>query len=72
MPAKIKDLAGIRFGRLTVLKMIGQLDTRAVWRCRCDCGGIAIVRGAYLTTNRTKSCGCLRREVGLKNLANAD
>ncbi len=35
----IKDLAGRRFGLLTVISYVpGTKTTRAGWLCRCDCG----------------------------------
>lgn len=68
MAAQRRDLTTQRFGRLTVLSLIGKIRNRSVFKCRCDCGEIAIVRSAYLTSGRTKSCGCLRRQTGLKNL----
>ncbi len=36
---KIKDLTGMRFGRLLVLSYEGKNQyNRAMWKCRCDCG----------------------------------
>jgi len=73
MANTIKDLTGQRAGRLTVLSLLGKIKSRAVWKCRCDCGEIAIVRGSYLSraikgNGGTKSCGCLPRENGIENL----
>jgi hypothetical protein len=60
----IKDLTGLRFGRLTVLGDSGIRKGRKVaWLCKCDCGGITQVRGIQLTSGKTKSCGCLQAEV---------
>lgn len=57
---RIKDLAGKRFGRLTVLGMSGKKDrTNYTWDCLCDCGNICSVRGSNLTAGQTNSCGCL-------------
>ena len=42
--AKVKDLKGQRFGRLTVIEQHGFTkpnkfgDRQAVWYCKCDCG----------------------------------
>lgn len=66
MPPHVKDLTGRRVGRLVVLSFLGLVKGKSAWRCRCDCGDIAIVLGQYLASNRTKSCGCLRREHGIK------
>lgn len=49
--------AGQRFGRLVVKDHLGKRK----WRCKCDCGQVAIVYDANLAAGRTTSCGCLRR-----------
>lgn len=61
--AKMIDLTGQRFGRLTVQR-IAERDAagRATWLCYCDCGDTATVAAYSLRSGRTKSCGCLRRE----------
>ena len=33
-----------------------------MWKCKCDCGNEKIVRGSDLTTRKTSSCGCYRKE----------
>jgi hypothetical protein len=55
------DMAGQRFGRLTVLRRDGS-DSRgkARWLCRCDCGQQHSVLGNSLRFNHVHSCGCLR------------
>lgn len=59
-----KDLAGARFGRLTVLAFVAREGTRAAyWKCRCECGREVIVYRGNLTHGRQQSCGCLRREL---------
>lgn len=63
---KINDLTGKVFGRLTVLRQ-GQIKpmnggTRVYWWCQCSCGAPEKeISGIKLTTERTKSCGCLRK-----------
>ena len=56
-----KDLKGQRFGRLTVWKRIGTVGSRALWRCKCDCGNLTSVRSIDLLSGNTKSCGCLHK-----------
>lgn len=56
-----KNLAGLVFGRLTVL----YLDTgrkRRSWFCVCDCGASKTVAQHELSSGDTKSCGCIARE----------
>lgn len=65
---KFVDLAGQRFGRLTVT---GPYRKR-YWTCVCDCGTSAEVFGGSLTQGLTRSCGCLRNETtAARNRANA-
>ena len=57
--AKFKDRTGERYGRLLVLEHYGK-DHRGkhLWKCVCDCGNEVVVRGEYLKSGHTKSCGC--------------
>ena len=65
MNPRATDLAGMRFGRLIVLARAGSdAHGQAMWSCRCDCGGTAVVRGMHLRTGNTLSCGCLYDERG--------
>ena len=57
-----KDLTGQRFGKLTVLEFVQTTDEESHWRCRCDCGNIAVIRIGGLTSGKTQSCGCLQKE----------
>ena len=54
------DLAGQRFGKLTVLRYSHSGRGGAWWLCRCDCGKETTVTAAKLRFGLTKSCGCLR------------
>lgn len=56
-----------RYDRLTVLQR-QETDKfgNALWLCQCDCGNTIITRGSHLRSGRTKSCGCLHREILLK------
>lgn len=63
------------FDRLTVIKRIddyitpsGKRHTR--WLCKCDCGNETSVIGYSLTHKKTKSCGCLSREVAKNTIYN--
>jgi hypothetical protein len=55
-----RDLTGLRFGNLRVLKREGSGKGQALWRCRCDCGEVVVTAGSHLNRGNTKSCGCLR------------
>jgi hypothetical protein len=62
MPA-FKNLAGQRFGRLTVVGDVGRTGRGYVrWLSLCDCGIETIVRADRLRSSETQSCGCLQRE----------
>jgi hypothetical protein len=58
------DLVGQKFGKLTVIerdttRICKNGKYRAIWICKCECGGIAHVRSISLRKGHTKSCGCL-------------
>lgn len=44
---KIRDIVGVRFGKLTVVSFGDRVGTRqrVAWVCLCDCGGITNVLG---------------------------
>lgn len=57
------DLAGQRFGRLTVIEEAGRDKQRnALWKCKCDCGNECVVSSNNLRRGHTTSCGCFNRE----------
>jgi hypothetical protein len=59
--ARVKDLAGQRFGRLVVQEFAGiNVRKKAEWVCLCDCGRTKVVIGDSLTYGNTTSCGCSR------------
>lgn len=61
---KLRNIAGLRFGKLTAISEAGLYQSRRVtWLCRCDCGEETVVRGDCLRSGVTKSCGCNRREL---------
>lgn len=63
------DLTGSQYGKLKVIKQVESED-RTKWLCICDCGESIIVKGVYLTTGETRSCGCLKRSQDEENLRN--
>lgn len=71
---RAKNLVGKRFGRLTVLERAedkrydkGYMVVR--WKCRCDCGNVVIKTSQGLLCGKSKSCGCLRKDIGNKPFA---
>lgn len=61
--AKLIDLTGQRFSRLTVVDRFGLKNGNATWLCKCDCGNEIIATACNLKNKNTKSCGCLRGEI---------
>ena len=59
---KCLDLTNKKFNRLLVLEKAPNKGHKVVWKCLCDCGNITYVEAINLTSNRTKSCGCLKME----------
>ena len=67
---KIKDITGVKFGRLTVIQPTDERRGRNIcWLCKCDCGNEKVVQGHSLTAGFTKSCGCLKTESAKKTNA---
>lgn len=61
-------LIGKRFSRLTVLGFDNGHGSKAKTICHCDCGNETSVLVYHLKDGKTKSCGCLQREVSIKRL----
>ena len=61
---RLKDLVGLRFGKLVVLKRceVNTNGGKPQWHCLCDCGNRTVVSSDQLVSSRTRSCGCLRGE----------
>jgi hypothetical protein len=58
-----KDITGKRFGRLTAIKVVGKIKSNMLWLCQCECGNKTNVASSELLQGKTKSCGCLRKEI---------
>jgi hypothetical protein len=64
----MEDLTGKKFGRWTVLeKTKKENDSRAYYKCKCDCGTIRNVMVYNLKSGTSLSCGCLKKENNRKN-----
>jgi hypothetical protein len=60
-----KDYIGQKFGRWLIVREAGaQITSKvAMVECLCDCGMTKIVALPTVITGKSKSCGCLRREI---------
>lgn len=63
MPGKVKDIAGDKYGRLTVAAFV-RIDKTcgALWHCLCDCGNTMLSATRDLRSGNTKSCGCWKKD----------
>ena len=67
--AEASNLIGQKFGRLTVIDRAEKYkDGHAMWLCRCECGTEKVILEKCLKNGKTKSCGCLRKEITVKRL----
>lgn len=63
----LNNLIGQRFGKLVVLyrgsDYVSPSGRHLVrWVCKCDCGNSTLVAAHQLTSDKTRSCGCLHME----------
>lgn len=67
MPNKL-ELAGQKFGRLTVIKEAGKdKHGNYLWECQCSCGNTLITVARPLKIGKTVSCGCYNKERSTKH-----
>ena len=57
------DLTGQKFGRLTATCYAGSDGRKSLWLTICECGSSGVRVASELRKGKTKSCGCLSREV---------
>lgn len=58
------DLSNQVFGRLTALyKCDYKKGNKYPWHCKCQCGNECDIPTQDLIKGKTKSCGCLRKEI---------
>ena len=62
--AKIKEMIGHKFGKITVLNTSETRGNRGQIRydCICDCGNTHTVSGESIRSGKSKSCGCNKIE----------
>ena len=59
--ASLISLIGNRYGKLVVLERVeNNRFGHVCYRCKCDCGGEAIVDAGNLRQGITNSCGCIK------------
>lgn len=58
-----------KFNRWTVKRKAKSKKNRVFWICECDCGKIKEVSGTDLRNNKSKSCGCLMREINSRKIS---
>lgn len=64
MSNRFINLTGKQFGRWSVFEKTGSTTNgTALWRCVCQCGSVRDVKSSRLLAGRSKSCGCLSKEV---------
>lgn len=68
MGRKYKDLLGLVFGELTVLRLHerGSAGKHCIWECVCSCGEITYTPSSDLIRGHTKSCGHLTSIIASK------
>ena len=59
---------GRKYDRLTLVKSI-KYKGLIYWECLCDCGTRKLIRSDYIRYGRTKSCGCLRVDLGKSKIS---
>ena len=59
--SRVKDITGMRSGKLVATRCVGQKNGMAIWECSCECGNKTKVTSGNMTSGNTRSCGCLSR-----------
>ncbi len=61
---KTEDMVGLRFTRWTVLREAERYPNgQRRLECRCSCGAVVVVAASSLRSLKSRSCGCLEREL---------
>lgn len=64
----LKDITGQRFRRWVAQWPAGIRGRHIHWLCLCDCGNLGVVSTGNLSSNLSKSCGCLNLEVAIERI----
>ena len=66
---KAIELTGQRFGRWTVVERAAAGPGGHIkWSVRCDCGADGLVSGDGLRLGRSRSCGCMGRDLSRERM----
>lgn len=60
---RIKELIGKRFARLVIKEYVGRRSGYSLFSCLCDCGKTKNIILKTLISGRSRSCGCLSKEI---------
>ncbi|MFC2577691.1 MAG: hypothetical protein ACFNQH_01375, partial [Veillonella parvula] len=69
---RFNKYVGNRYGRLTIVKRVENVNNKITFLCKCDCGNEVIAKLHNLTRGHIISCGCARYGNGLIDLRNED
>lgn len=61
----VEQYIGQRFHKLKIIKYVGIKNRAHLIECICDCGKICTKSLYHVINGLNKSCGCLRKNVGL-------
>lgn len=61
--ARIEAVAGVKYGRLTLIREVSRSTSGRMVMCRCECGTVSVFIFKSIRTGNTSSCGCLRKEM---------
>lgn len=68
----VQDITNTRFGRLVAQRRVPRpahyKNTSQYWLCLCDCGNEITTQKCALVSGRSKSCGCLFRDLNIKKM----
>ena len=63
----IKDISGLRFGKLLVVKFAKREKHHTYFECQCECGNIVLAISNDLLSGKRISCGCAHKTHGMTN-----
>lgn len=59
------DFIGKKHNKLTAVEFACRKGKVYFWLFRCDCGNEKVIGRQYVVNGNTKSCGCLRKKLGI-------